>query len=164
MAKRIMVVNDTQEILDLFQALLTNEGYEVSLHAYGKREIAEVTELAPDLIISDWPPLDREMYGWQFIQMLKMSPQTAHIPVVVCTTNLQSIQQNQTWLATKGVRVVAKPFELHELLGAIESLIGKANDPLPGPVATATPSLAGASHGTSDQEHGTAETRAGGPS
>ncbi len=154
MAKLIMVVNDTQEILDLFRDILTNEGYEVSLHAYGKREITEVTRIAPDLIISDWPPLDREMYGWQFIQMLKMIPKTAHIPIVVCTTNLQSIQQNQAWISTKGVRVVAKPFELHELLGAIESLIGKANEPLPGPVATATPSLAGPSHGTSDQEGG----------
>ncbi len=155
MTKLIMVVNDTQEILDLFSDLLTNEGYEVSLHAYGKREIGEVKRLAPDLIISDWPPLDREMYGWQFLQMLKMVPDTAHIPIVVCTTNLLSIEHNQTWISTKGVRVVAKPFELHELLGAIESLIGKANEPSPGPVATATPSLAGPSHGTSDQESGT---------
>ena len=33
MAKLIMVVNDTQEILDMFRELLTSEGYEVSLHA-----------------------------------------------------------------------------------------------------------------------------------
>lgn len=54
-----MVVNDTQEILDLFRDLLTGEGYEVSVHAYGKRDIAEVQQIGPDLIISDFPPLEQ---------------------------------------------------------------------------------------------------------
>ncbi len=64
MPKLIMVVNDTEEILELFREILTGEGYEVSLHAYGKREIQEVERIAPDVIISDSPPLDREQYGW----------------------------------------------------------------------------------------------------
>ena len=129
MAKLIMVVNDTQEILDMFRELLTSEGYEVSLHAYGKREIDEVRRINPTLIISDWPPLEREVYGWQFIQMLKMAPDTGRIPIIVCTTNLRAIQDNQAWMASKGIRVVAKPFEIGELLEAVESLIGKANQP-----------------------------------
>jgi DNA-binding response OmpR family regulator len=151
MAKLIMVINDTQEILDLFRDLLTMVGYEVSLHAYGKREIGEVRTVGPDLIISDWPPLERELYSWQFIQMLKMTPDTAKIPVVVCTTNLRSIEDNQAWLTSKGMRVVPKPFEVDELLGAVESLIGKADEPEPGPAATATESLAGPAHGNEAQ-------------
>ncbi len=142
MAKLIMVVNDTQEILQMFRELLTSEGYEVSLHAYGKREVDEVRRLQPTLIISDWPPLDREQYGWQFIQMLKMSRETARIPIVVCTTNLRAIQDNQAWMTAKGILVVPKPFEIDELLQAVESLIGKANEPGPGPNATAFPSIA----------------------
>ena len=59
MAKLIMVVNDTEEILDPFREILMNEGYDVSLHAYGKREIGEVKQIAPDLLIADFPPLDR---------------------------------------------------------------------------------------------------------
>ncbi len=143
MAKLIMVVNDTQEILDMFRELLTSEGYAVSLHAYGKREVDEVRRLNPTLVISDWPPLDREQYGWQFVQMLKMAPDTAHIPIVVCTTNLRAIQDNQAWMASKGIRVVAKPFEIGELLQAVESLIGKANEPGLGPTAPATPGMSG---------------------
>ena len=143
MAKLIMVVNDTQEILDMFRELLTSEGYEVSLHAYGKREIDEVRRINPTLIISDWPPLERELYGWQFIQMLKMARDTARIPIIVCTTNLRAIQDNQAWLTAKGIRVVAKPFEIDDLLQPIEGLIGKANEPDLSPTATATPVISG---------------------
>ncbi len=143
MAKLIVVVNDTQEILALFRDLLTGVGYEVGLRAYGKREIEEVRQIAPDLIISDWPPLDREVYGWQFIQMLKMTRETAHIPIIVCTTNLRSIQDNQAWMTSKGILVVAKPFDVDELLGAVEELLGKADAAGLGPVATAMPDLTG---------------------
>ncbi len=55
MAKLIMVVNDTQEILEMFRDLLTTEGYEVSLHAYGKWEIDEVRRINATLIIADLP-------------------------------------------------------------------------------------------------------------
>ncbi len=67
MAQRIMVVNDTLEIMDLFRDILANEGYEVTTHPYGPRDLDEVRQMKPDLIISDWPPLDRELHGWQFI-------------------------------------------------------------------------------------------------
>ena len=153
MPKLIMVIDDTQGILDLFRDILTNRGYAVSLHTYGKRELAEVRRIGPDLIISDWPPLDREMYGRQFLQMLKTTRETAHIPVVVCTTNLHSIQDNQAWMAANGIRVVAKPFEVDELFAAIEGLIGKADEPRPGPTATATEGLAGP-HRSEDAREG----------
>ena len=147
MPKLIMVVNDTEEILELFREILMGEGFDVSLHAYGKREIQEVERIAPDLIISDFPPLDREQYGWQFLQMLKMRETTAHIPVVVCTTNLRAIEHNQAWMTSKGIRVVAKPFSVNELLQAITGLLGDADTPGPGPMAQAIPDLQGPARG-----------------
>ena len=158
MAKLILVVNDTQEILALFRDLLTGAGYEVSLHAYGKREIGEVQKIAPDLIISDWPPLDREVYGWQFVQMLKMTRETAHIPIIVCTTNLRSIQDNQAWMTSKGILVVAKPFDIDDLLSAVEELLGKADAAGLGPLATAMPDLTGSERGNTDRDSSVHDT------
>jgi CheY-like chemotaxis protein len=79
--------------------------------------------------------------------MLKMAPDTARIPIVVCTTNLRAIQDNQAWMASKGIRVVAKPFEIGELLEAVESMIGKANQPGLGPTAPAIPGMSSAPTG-----------------
>jgi len=125
MAQRIMVVNDTLEIMDLFRDILANEGYEVTTHPYGPRDLDEVRQMKPDLIISDWPPLDRELHGWQFVQKLKMARDTAGIPIIVCTTNLRSIQDNQSWMTSKGIRVVAKPFDYDDLMVAVREQLGK---------------------------------------
>ncbi|MDP9312987.1 MAG: response regulator [Chloroflexota bacterium] len=128
------------------------------MHAYGKRQVEEVISINPDLIISDFPPLEKEQHGWQFLQMPRMKRETAHIPVVVCTTNLRAIEDNQAWMVSKGMRVVAKPFDVDELYMAIETLIGKADEPGPGPAATATSSLAGTHHTTTEKNSRTPDT------
>ena len=79
--------------------------------------------------------------------MLKMRDTTAHIPVVVCTTNLRAIDNNQAWMTSKGIRVVAKPFTVDELLESITSLIGDANTPAPGPMAQTITDLSGPMRG-----------------
>src|SRR5580765_7160562 len=84
MPPRILVVNDTQEILDLFQELLTEEGYEVVLYSYGIEDLSEIERVKPDLIILDHI-IGGEAVGWQMLQKLKMKRSTATIPVIVCT-------------------------------------------------------------------------------
>jgi len=53
MANRIMVVNDTQEILDLFRLILEEEGYEVVQYSYAIQDMLEVERVQPDLMIID---------------------------------------------------------------------------------------------------------------
>lgn len=127
MAKKILVINDTQEILQLFAEILTGEGYEVELHSYSTRDMDTVRQAAPDLIISDHPPTD-EKQAWQFLQKLKMTPETAKIPVVLCTTNSKIVIEGEGHLAAKGVVIVLKPFDIEDLLDAVETQIGKAAD------------------------------------
>ncbi len=125
MAKKILVINDTQEILQLFAEILTGEGYEVQLHSYSTRDIEVVKRAAPELIISDHPPTD-EKQAWQFLQKLKMTRETANIPVVLCTTNSRIIMEGEGHLAAKGVIVVLKPFDIEDLLDAVATQIGKS--------------------------------------
>lgn len=127
MPKKILVINDTQEILQLFADILTGEGYEVALHSYSTRDIDLVKKVAPDLIISDHPPTD-EKQAWQFLQKLKMVRETAHIPVVLCTTNSKMIIEGEGHLAAKGVIVILKPFDIDDLVDAVQTQIGKAWD------------------------------------
>ncbi len=125
--KHIMVINDTQEILQLFEEILTGEGYEVSLHSYGTRDIEQVRKAQPDLIISDHPP-GEEKQGWQFLQKLKMNRDLATIPVIVCTTNSRIVTDIEGHLWAKGISVVPKPFDIDELLAAVEEKLGKPTE------------------------------------
>jgi PleD family two-component response regulator len=54
MAQRILVVNDTQEILELFYEILHVEGgFEVEVCSIAPQILSTVEEVKPDLIISD---------------------------------------------------------------------------------------------------------------
>ncbi len=119
MPTRIMVVNDTQEILELFQDLLTEEGYEVVLYSYDIQDIAEVERVKPDLIILDHI-MGGEAVGWQMLQKLKLKRSTARIPVVVCTAAVKAAQEMEGYLKSKGVGLVLKPFDIDDLLSAVK--------------------------------------------
>jgi DNA-binding response OmpR family regulator len=122
MATRIMVVNDTQEILQLFREILTDEGYEVILYSFAIQDLAEIERGKPDLIILDYM-FGEEQVGWQLLQKLKMSRTTASIPVIVCTAAVQKVREMEGYLQSKGVGLVLKPFDIDDLLRAIEQAL-----------------------------------------
>ena len=122
MAARILVVNDTQEILELFRMLLEGEGYEVILAGFPIQQVGDVERINPDLIILDFVFGDQKS-GWQMLQMLKMQRSTASIPVIVCTAALDMVREQEGYLVSQGVHVVFKPFDIDHLLTNIKQLV-----------------------------------------
>ncbi len=89
----------------------------------------EIERINPDLIVLDHI-IGGEGIGWQFLQKLKMRRSTANIPVVVCTAAAKAIQEMEGYLKAKGVTVVLKPFDIDDLLRAIElSLASRRHTP-----------------------------------
>ena len=122
MATRIMVINDTQEILELFRLILEPEGYEVALYSYAIRDMAEVERIKPDLIIVDFFfGVERE--GWQMVQKLKMNRRTAIVPIVVCTAADQAVRDIEGYLQAKNIALVPKPFDIDDLLIAVKQAL-----------------------------------------
>ena len=116
--RRILVVNDTQEILDLFRDILTDEGYEVSLCSYAFKDLAEVKRVMPDLVILDFL-IGGEDHGWQMLQKPKMDRATRKLPVIICTAAINRVRELEGHLKEKGVGVVLKPFDIEDLLQAV---------------------------------------------
>ncbi len=122
----IVVVNDTQEILDLFRDILEEEGYRVSLYSYAFQEVDEIHSLLPDLVILDFV-IGGEAHGWQLLQKMKMTRETMSIPVIVCTAALQLARELSGHLKAKSVTVVLKPFDIDDLLRAVASSLATPN-------------------------------------
>jgi len=116
---RILVINDTQEILDLFRVLLEEEGFEVVLSGFPFQQVSEIEQIGPDLIILDIIFGD-EKTGWQMLQLLKMKRSTASIPVIVCTAALNAVREQEGYLVSQGVHVVYKPFDIDHILITIK--------------------------------------------
>lgn len=119
---RILVVNDTQEILELFQALLEEEGYEVFLYSFAPRDLAEVQRVKPDLVILDLV-FGAEKQGWQLLDKIRMNRETAKLPIVICTAAHNEARQNEGYLKAMGVAVVLKPFNIDELLQVVRDAL-----------------------------------------
>lgn len=119
--RHVLVVNDTQEILDLFREILEDEGYRVSLYTYAFRDLGDILDQEPDLIILDFM-INGEDYGWQLLQKMKMNRETARIPVIVCTAAIGLVRQLEGHLKEKGVGIVLKPFDIDDLLREINSV------------------------------------------
>ena len=119
--RRALVVNDTQEILELFAEILEGLGYETVLMSYAPRELERVRETEPDLIVLDFLMGERELLGWQLLQKLKMDRRTDSIPIIVCTAAVKAVEEQQGYLTEQGVVVVLKPFNVDQLEEAIRA-------------------------------------------
>ena len=122
MTARILVVNDTQEILELFRMILEGEGYEVILSGFPIQQIHDVEEIDPDLIILDFVFGDQKV-GWQMLQMLKMQRSTESIPVIACTAALDMVREQEGYLVSQGVHVIFKPFDIDHLISSVKQLL-----------------------------------------
>ena len=125
-SKHILAINNEPDMLTLFTQLLEDEGYRVSTRRYAERDIDAIATLAPDLIVLDymWPTEDA---GWTLLQMLKASPRTTRIPIVLCTGAVREVDELAGRLAEMMVSVVLKPFDIEELLEKITTALNEAS-------------------------------------
>ncbi len=130
MAERthILVVNDTQEILDLFRMILEDEGYRVTALGFAVEDLRKIIDAAPALVILDLV-FDREYVGWQTLQKMKMHRETEKIPVLVCTAEIRKAQEIQGYLTEKGVGLLLKPFDIDELIVQVTRLLSPNTGP-----------------------------------
>jgi CheY-like chemotaxis protein len=120
----ILVINDTQEILDLIQDLLEDEGYRVTT-SLALLNMDKVKSLAPDIIVQDLLFEGSQETGWKFLTLVRLDPQLARIPLVLCTAAMQTVHDPEMaeQLDRLGVRVVLKPFDIEELLAALSEVL-----------------------------------------
>lgn len=127
----IVVVNDTQEILELFREILEEEGFRVSLYSYAFSDIHSLVELQPDLVLLDFI-IGGEDMGWQMLQKMKMDRRTANIPVVVCSAAKRLLDELDGHLQSKGVGVVLKPFDIDEMVEEVRHTLKQADEEITG--------------------------------
>jgi CheY-like chemotaxis protein len=102
----------------------------VSLYSSGFNDIHQIVELAPDLVILDLL-IGGESQGWQMLQKMKMSRETATIPVVVCTAAVSLARDLEGHLRSKNVGLVLKPFDIDELVDEVRKYLNPASAPMP---------------------------------
>ena len=83
MTKRILVIDDREELLALLRMILEDERYQVSVLREGQGAIERIRADQPDLVILDLRLEDAS--GVDVLQSLRAHTGTADIPVIVYT-------------------------------------------------------------------------------
>jgi two-component system, OmpR family, response regulator VicR len=119
----ILVINDTQEILDLMQELLEEEGYRVTT-SLALLDIAKVRAISPDIIVQDLLFEGTQELGWKFLTLVRLDPQLARIPLVLCTAAVRTVKDPEMaeQLDRQGIRIVLKPFTIEDLLTTLNDV------------------------------------------
>ena len=123
----ILALNDSADVLQLFDDLLSEEGFQVSKMAYATHDLDEIASLEPDPIILDYMWVGDDS-GWSLLQMLRMSPKTSDIPIILCTGAVREVADMDARLSEMGVRVVLKPFDIDELVHVVNDVLAAATD------------------------------------
>lgn len=120
----ILVINDTQEILDLIQELLEEEGYQVTT-SLSRLDIHKIKAFAPDVIVQDLLFEGMQEEGWKFLTLVRLDPELARIPLILCTAATRTVNDPEmaAQLDRLGIRVVLKPFNIEDLLTALSEVL-----------------------------------------
>ncbi len=126
MTKRILVVDDKNELLHLMRRVLEDEQYQVSILQDGRDAFARVKNQLPDLLILDLKL--GEVSGQDILKQLKDDHVTEDIPVIVYTAAVLEAEEVSRLVTAyprhfQGVHVVQKPFELENLLALVQQVL-----------------------------------------
>jgi len=124
--KRILVVDDKNELLHLMRRVLEDEQYQVSILQDGRDAFARVKSQLPDLLILDLKL--GEISGQDILKQLKDDHVTEDIPVIVYTAAVLEAEEVSRLVTAyprhfQGVHVVQKPFELENLLALVQQVL-----------------------------------------
>lgn len=117
--KRVTVVNDHQDFLELLAEFLGEEGYEVTTIAKHQGAFEQIKASQTDIVVCDLM-FDNAPAGWALLDMLYLDPTTRAIPLILCSAATRHVQEIAPSLASKGILWLEKPFELEKLLEMLQ--------------------------------------------
>jgi CheY-like chemotaxis protein len=79
----VLVVDDNEGLVELLGRYLTDHACRVTAALSGEEGLALAQQLRPDAVILD--VMMPEMDGWEFLQRLRARPETAGIPIIICS-------------------------------------------------------------------------------
>ena len=127
MRKRILVVDDEKDILELLKYNLEKEGYDVLTAGTGRRALDQALR-TPDLIVLD--VMMPEMDGWEVCRQLKRDDRTSSIPVIFLTAKGAEIDE-VVGLELGAEDYIVKPISLRKLLARIKTVLRRRDTAFP---------------------------------
>ena len=126
MRKKILVVEDNADQVELLRFNLKKAGFAVGTALDGIEALKKARSLLPDLVLLDLmlPELD----GLAVCEVLRRDPTTASVPIIMVTA-MSSQLARLTGMEAGAADYITKPFNIKDLLTRIEIAIAGSSRP-----------------------------------
>ena len=123
MPRRIMIIDDEEDMRVYMQTLFRKAGYETDTAVNGEDALRRIDEIKPDLITLDI--LMPQKSGLKFFQALRERHDTKDLPVIV----VSGISGHSEFFARESLGgptiFVEKPIEPDSILSQVRELLGE---------------------------------------
>ena len=123
MAKKILIIEDEEILLNILQKKLTQEGYEVSTVTDGEEGLKKIKEVKPDLILLDiiMPKMD----GFEVMEEVIKDEELKKIPIIIVSNSGQPVEIERAQKLGAKDWLIKTEFEPQEVIDKVVKVIGK---------------------------------------
>ncbi|MBP7056478.1 MAG: response regulator [Candidatus Omnitrophica bacterium] len=118
-AKKILVIDDEQEIAEMLYSFLIPHNYKVFLAFNGQMGLEYFEEIRPDIVL-----LDLKMPDIDGIEVIRIIRKVSNVPIIVITGHPQDV--SDIHLADLNIEgYIEKPISLQAVLNTLKYLVGE---------------------------------------
>jgi CheY-like chemotaxis protein len=121
---KVLLVEDDELIIRLYEKLFKLEGYEIEVAENGKLGLEKLESSTPDIILLD--VMMPEMNGLEMLGILKEDEKTKAIPVVVLTNVADVSIANEAITRGAVLSLVKSESEPEDVVAAVKGVLARA--------------------------------------
>ena len=119
--KKILIVDDEADILEILKFVLESQGYECITASDGEEGLNLAREVKPDLIILD--VMMPKINGYKISRLLKYDNKYKNIPILMITARSQE-EDKIIGEGTGADEYITKPFNVDFVVEKVKSYLG----------------------------------------
>lgn len=123
MAKKILLIEDEEIMINLLQKKLIKEGYDVSIARDGKEGLRTMREVGPDLILLDI--IMPKMGGFEVMEEMQKDKELKKIPIIVISNSGQPVELDKAQKLGAGDWLVKTEFDPQEVVDKVKKQFNK---------------------------------------
>jgi len=124
MAKKVLIVEDEELLLNLLKDKLSEIGYEVSSALDGEAGFKAVKEIVPDLILLDL--IMPKMSGFELLEKMQEDDSIKPIPVIIISNSGQPVELEKAKQLGASDWLIKTEFDPREVVEKVIAQIGES--------------------------------------
>jgi CheY-like chemotaxis protein len=123
MAKKILLIEDEEIMVNLLQKKLTQEGYEISVARDGEEGLKLIREAVPNLVLLDI--IMPKKGGFEVMEVMQKDRRLRKIPVIIISNSGQPVELDRAKELGAKDWLIKTDFDPQEVLDKVVKQIGK---------------------------------------